>query len=246
MLECDAVRPMDVLAGRVAELGLDLSVNQLDQFQSYYRELTAWNERVNLTAITEYQEVQVKHFLDSLATLLALPAGLAPGTKLIDVGAGAGFPGVPLKLAFPGVHLSLVESTAKKARFLEFLPDVLNLTGVRVLAGRAEQLAHQSELREGFDLVVSRGVAGLPTLLEYSLPFCRLGGRVALLRRGDMDREAAGASRALEELGGRVKDVHPVKVTGLDDGRVVLLLEKVRATPDKYPRRPGMPAKRPL
>ena len=168
-----------------------------DQFQSYYRELTAWNERVNLTAITEYQEVQVKHFLDSLATLLALPAGLAPGTKLIDVGAGAGFPGVPLKLAFPGVHLSLVESTAKKARFLEFLPDVLNLTGVRVLAGRAEQLAHQSELREGFDLVVSRGVAGLPTLLEYSLPFCRLGGRVALLRRGDMDREAAGASRAM-------------------------------------------------
>lgn len=246
MPESIKVRPMDILAGGVAELGLDLSDHQLDQFERYYRELTAWNKRVNLTAITVYRDVQVRHFLDSLTVLLAVPDGLPSGTRIIDIGAGAGFPGVPLKLAFPDIHLTSVESAGKKARFLEHLVDNLALTGVGVLTGRAEQLARRVELREGFDLVVSRGVGGLSALLEYSLPYCRQGGRLALLRGRDVEREIGGASGALEVLGGRTAGIHPVRVAGLDDGRVVLSVEKVHATPEKYPRRPGMPAKRPL
>ena len=242
----DDAPPMALLCGGAAELGLDLNARQVRQFESYYLELAAWNQRVNLTSVTGYEEVQVKHFLDSLSVLQALPAGLPPGARLADVGAGAGFPGLPLKLAFPDIHLSLMESTGKKTRFLAHLVEVLGLSGVEVLIGRAEELAHRSELRESFHLVVSRGVARLPILLEYTLPFCRQGGRAALPRRGEVDREAADASKALDVLGGRVSGIHPVSVTGLDDGRVVLLLEKVGPTPDQYPRRPGIPAKRPL
>lgn len=237
---------MELLRSGAVELGLELDAAQLQQFENYYLELAAWNQRVNLTSVIAYEEVQVKHFLDSLTIMRTLPAGLPPGARLVDIGAGAGFPGLPLKLAFPYIHLSLVESTGKKTRFLEHLVEVLGLDGVEVLTGRAEDLAHRAELRESFHLVVSRGVARLPTLLEYTLPFCSQGGQVALPRRGQVERDAADASQALEALGGRVTGVHPVPVTGLDDGRVVLSLEKVRPTPSQYPRRPGIPAKRPL
>jgi 16S rRNA (guanine527-N7)-methyltransferase len=200
---------------------------------------------VNLTAITGHREVQVKHFLDSFTVLLAYPAGLPSTARLVDVGAGAGFPSLPLKLLYPDLRVSLVESTGKKTQFLEHLIGVLGLSGVEVWKGRAEELAHSPELREGFDLVLSRGVAKLPTLLEYTLPFCRLGGRVALLKRG-VEEEIAGAARALDALGGRLDQTYPVRVTGLTDNRVVVAVDKVRSTPPEYPRRPGMPAKRPL
>ena len=237
--------PMAILARGAIELGVELSPRQLEQFETYYRELADWNQRVNLTAIVEYEEVQVRHFLDSLTVLKALPDGPPTSLRIVDVGAGAGFPGLPLKLAFPEIHLVLVESVGKKARFLEHLVDVLGLSGVEVLAKRAEELAHRAELRESSDLAVSRGVARLATLLEYCLPFCRLGGRTVLLKRG-IEQELVGASHALEALGGHPAGVFPVRVTGLTDGRVVLVVDKVNATPDQYPRRPGMPAKRPL
>ena len=236
---------MNLLDRGASDLGLVLTAPQLEQFQTYYRELADWNQRVNLTAITEYREIQVKHFLDSLSTYLAFPKGPTSCIRLVDVGAGAGFPGLPLKLAFPQIHLILVESVGKKSRFLDHLVSVLGLSGVVVRTGRAEQLAHESELRESCDLAVSRGVAKLSTLLEYTLPFCRVGGRVALLKRG-IDQELAGAAAALKVLGGRLGDIYPVHIPGLDDGRVILTVDKVEPTPDKYPRRPGLPAKRPL
>ena len=227
-------------------MGLALTPRQLDQFETYHRELALWNQRVNLTSVTQYPEVQAKHFVDSLTVCLAFPGGMAPQLRVVDVGAGAGFPGLPLKLAFPDIRLALVESAGKKARFLEHLVASLGLSGVEVHTGRAEELAHRPELRETFDLALSRGVALLPALLEYTLPFCCLGGRAVLLKHGGIEDELAGAARALDLLGGSLEEVHLVRVTSLADNRVVVAVEKVQSTPAKYPRRPGMPAKRPL
>ncbi len=236
---------MEILAAGAGELGLALSPRQLGQFQTYYSELAEWNRRINLTAITGCGEVQVRHFLDSLTALLALPKPPRAGLSLADVGSGGGFPGLPLKLALPEIHLTLIESTGKKARFLERVVDLLGLGGVEVVAERAETAARRGELRESFDATASRGVARLSTLLEYTLPFCRLGGRVVLLRKG-VEEELAGAARALETLGGSLAGVYPVRVSGLADGRVIVAVDKKRSTPEQYPRRPGAPAKRPL
>ena len=237
---------MELLATRVAQLGLVLTPLQLDQFEAYYDELIDWNQRINLTAITEYTDVQVRHFLDSLTVCLAVPGGMIPQLRVVDVGAGAGFPGLPLKLLFPNIHLVLVESVGKKSRFLQRLVATLSLSGVEVYTGRAEQLAHNVRLREKFDLAVTRGVARMPTLLEYTLPFCRLGGQVVALKHGGIEDEVADAARAMAELGGSLGEITPVRVTGLTDNRVVISVSKVAVTPEKYPRRPGMPAKRPL
>ena len=236
---------MELLGQGAAELGVELSTDQLERFETYYLELADWNQRVNLTAITGRHRVQVQHFLDSLTVILAISGGPPSAMRLVDVGTGAGFPGLPLKLAFPWIRLTLVESVGKKARFLEHIVKLLGLSDVEILTGRAEHLAHQANLRESFDLAVSRGVARMSTLLEYTLPFCCVGGRVALLKRG-IEAELAGAVHALETLGGRRGETYPVEVSGLNDGRVVVAVVKVGPTPDQYPRRPGMPAKRPL
>ena len=236
---------MEILAQGAAELGIDLSDCQLSQFRIYYQELAEWNQRVNLTAISGHHQVQVKHFLDSLTVLLALPQVPSRPMRAVDIGTGAGFPGLPLKLALPDIRLTLVESVGKKARFLEHIVEALSLSGVEVYTGRVEEMAHQSDQRESYDLALSRGVARLSTLLEYTLPLCCLGGRVVLLKRG-IEEELAEVPRALEVLGGRLGEIYPVQVNGLADGRVVLVVQKVEATQDAYPRRPGMPAKRPL
>ena len=238
---------MELLARSVPELGLELSDGQLELFEVYYRELADWNQRMNLTSVIDYTEVQVKHFLDSLTLAPALGGGgLAAGTRVVDVGAGAGFPGLPLKLAYPDIHLSLVEATGKKADFLRHLVTALELPDVAVYTGRAEDLAHRPELRAGFDLALARGVAKLPALLEYTLPFTRRGGRVAAWKRGAIERELDAAQRAMQILGGRLERIYPVKAPGLTDNRIVLTVEKIKATPGAYPRRPGMPAKQPL
>ena len=223
----------------------------MEQFETYYRILADWNGRMNLTSVIDYAEVQVKHFLDSLTLLPALGGDLPPGGKVVDVGAGAGFPGLPLKLACPDLMLTLVESTGKKANFLRHLIETLALEGVDVHTGRAEDLARRPELRENFDLALARGLARLPTLLEYCLPFLRPAGPpgiVAAWKHGGdgLKTELASANRALPTLGGRVKTIYPVKAAGLTDNRVVLVIEKVKSTPEAYPRRPGVPAKQPL
>ncbi|MBM3942798.1 MAG: 16S rRNA (guanine(527)-N(7))-methyltransferase RsmG [SAR202 cluster bacterium] len=237
---------MAALARGAAELGLDLTQRQLEQFEVFYRELADWNQRMNLTSIVEYEEVQVKHFLDSLTACLALPGGLPPGTRVIDVGAGAGLPGIPLKLLFPEIHLILVESVGKKTTFMRHLATALGLTEVEVHTARAEELGQQPEFRGNFDLALARGLAKLPALVEYTLPLCRLGGKVIAWKHGGIDQEIASAARALTVLGGKLSPVVPVNITGLMDNRILVVIEKVRPTPAAYPRRPGMPAKQPL
>ncbi|MCH7620775.1 MAG: 16S rRNA (guanine(527)-N(7))-methyltransferase RsmG, partial [Chloroflexi bacterium] len=175
---------MELLAGGALELGIKLTDRQLAQFETYYRELHQWNQRVNLTAITEYSEVQVKHFLDSLTCCLAFPEGLPAARKIVDIGAGAGFPGLPLKLVFPDFQLLLSDSVGKKTAFLRHLLQVLELPDVTVLTARAEQLGRAPETRERFDLVLARGVAKLPALLEYALPLCRIGGKIVAWKHG--------------------------------------------------------------
>ena len=237
---------MELLASGALELGIKLTDRQLAQFETYYRELHQWNQRVNLTAITEYLEVQVKHFLDSLSSCLAFPQGLPPNGKIIDIGAGAGFPGLPLKLVFPDFHLTLSDSVGKKTAFLRHLLQVLELPDVVVLTARAEQLGRAPETRDRFDLVLARGVAKLPALLEYALPLCRIGGQVVAWKHGGIQQELESAQRALQLLGGRWKGIIPVTVTGLTDNRILVLVEKIGPTPAEYPRRPGLPSKQPL
>ena len=237
----------------VRYLGIRLSKGQLEQFELYHRELEDWNRRANLTAITGYEEVQVRHFLDSLTVCLPFRPhdGSAlndlPGVgRMVDVGSGAGFPGLPLKLAFPDIELHLVESVGKKTDFLEYVVARLGLNGVAVHQGRAETLARLPELRETFDLALVRGVARVSLLLEYTLPFCRIGGSTVAHKHGGLEDELVQANRALSELGGRLAGVYPITLEGLTDNRVVVAFEKTAPTPDRYPRRVGIPAKRPL
>ncbi len=244
---------MQLLAEGAKSLGIQLSKGQLDQFELYYRELAEWNGRSNLTSLIGYEEVQVRHFLDSLTVCLPYggQAGLGvcalPGVnRVVDIGAGAGFPGLPLKLAFPSVELHLIESVGKKTAFLDHLVGSLGLAGVNIHTGRAEALARLPELRESFDLALVRGVARLSLLLEYALPFCRVGGHTVAHKHGGLDAELTEAEFALSELGGRTTGVFPVTLEGLTDDRVVVQFEKAAPTPERYPRRVGIPAKRPL
>jgi len=241
-------------------LGLTLSLAHLDAFESYHRELASWNLRFNLTTITRYEEVQCKHFLDSLTCLLALPQdsraqGIpnsmplqrsARALRCLDVGSGAGFPGVPLKIMLPRAKMTLIEATGKKVSFLRHLVKVLELDDVEVIHGRAEEIAHRPEHREGYDFVVARAVASLPVLAEYCLPFCRLGGRMVAQKGDGVEEETRLARRALEILGGVLVEVKPVSLPGLPLGRRLVVVDKRSKGGDAYPRRSGVPAKRPL
>ena len=237
---------MQLLERGARALGLRLTPPQIDKFDTYFRELASWNRRTNLTAIVEPRDVQIKHFLDSLTVCMVLPEATRARGRLLDVGSGGGFPGLPLKLVFPGLSVALLDSVGKKTGFLNHLVERLDLQGVEVLTGRAEDLALSPDLREGFDLVVSRGVANMRVLMEITLPFCRVGGSVVTLKKGDLDREVVASLHAMEVLGGRVREMRGVDVEELRDGRVLVVVDKVKPTPAKYPRRPGLPAKHPL
>ncbi len=237
---------MEKLVSGARRLGLRLTHQQLEQFQLYYQELIEWNRRLNLTAITDYEAVQVKHFLDALTVVLAVKSPSGRGIRLIDVGTGAGIPGIPLKIVMPDIHLVLLDATKKKATFLEHIVNKLDLKGVEIVVGRAEEVAHQPEYRQRFDLVLSRAVANLTTLVELTLPFCAAGGRFIAQKKGDIGDEVQAAQRAIEVLGGVLREVKNIDLPEFDDERWLVVIDKVRETPPPYPRRPGIPAKRPL
>ncbi|SVA15126.1 uncharacterized protein METZ01_LOCUS67980 [marine metagenome] len=237
---------MGLLKTGASQLGVALSDEQLEQFEVYFHELADWNKRANLTAIIEYKAVQVKHFLDSLTVCLTAREYLAGPVRVMDVGAGAGLPGLALKLAFPEMELALVESVGKKTAFLEHLVATLGLEEVSVHTGRAEDLAREEGLRDAFDLVVVRALAKLPLLLEFSLPFCKTGGRLVALKHGGDWSEQGSAANALKELGGHIERVSTVLLEGLTDNRIVISVEKTKPTPERYPRGVGIPGKRPL
>jgi 16S rRNA (guanine527-N7)-methyltransferase len=238
---------METLYSGASRLGLQLNPGQLQQFETYYHELIDWNKRINLTAITGYEDVQINHFLDSLTVVLAWqPSACEPRPEVIDVGTGGGLPGMPLKIVFPQIRLVLLEATAKKATFLHYLIGQLKLEDVEIVVGRAEELAHNVQYREGFNLVLSRAVAPLPTLAELTLPFCAIDGSVVVHKKGDIIEELRKASRAIDTCGGKLREVKAVDLPEFPDERQLVVIDKVSATPEQYPRRPGIPKKRPI
>lgn len=233
-----------ILDEGAAELGFSLSNDQLASFGRYQELLISWNRRLNLTTVDDAAGIQKRHFLDSLTC--ATVTGDLNGQRLVDVGSGAGFPGLPLKILFDSLELTLIESVAKKARFLEAVVESLGLSGVQVLAERAEAIAHQPQHRQGYDWAVARAVASLPVLLEYLLPFCRLGGRALAQKGGGVAHEVKKAQNALKVLGGGPASLHPVVLPGVLDQGYLVVVEKIAPTPVDYPRSSGRPAKRPL
>ena len=238
---------MEILKAGAERLGLQLSMKQLERFHIYWEELVEWNRRVNLTGITDYQEVQTKHFLDSLTVCLVWPPPRANTVlRIIDIGSGAGIPGLPLKILFPEIRLVLLEATEKKAAFLRHISDRLVLADVEVLSGRAEDAARQGQYRESFDIVVSRAVAPLVTLVELALPFCVIGGSFIAQKKGGLVSEINQAERAISRLGGRLREVKSVDLEEFSDERQLVVIDKELSTPELYPRRSGIPSKRPL
>ena len=243
-----------------ARLGVSLNAEQIRLFERYYLAMVEWNDRMNLTRVTEWEMAQRRHFLDSLSVCGAPAEGvfeaIREDARFVDVGSGAGLPGIPLKIAFPGMTGALVETTGRKANFLREMVKVLSLDGLEVKRGRAEDLARLPEMRERFDVALARAVAPMPALAELTLPFCRVGGRAVVHKTLDAADEIESARCAIETMGGEIRGVARSSgelaepgPDGPDDSesrRTLLVIEKVAPTPARYPRRAGIPAKRPI
>ena len=238
-----STRDLERFVFGVRQLGLELNEQELEQFLRYREELLEWNTRINLTAITDPAEVLLKHFLDSLSLLLVYDR---PAARLLDIGAGAGFPGLPLKIVRPQWQVLLLEATGKKVTFMRHMIEALQLRDVVALHGRAEELGRDAGYRASFDVVTARAVASLPILLEYAAPFCRVGGQLILPRKGDLVEELAQAKWAAGRVGAVLKDDVPVTLAGLGDGRRLLVWEQVKECPAQFPRSGAVIAKRPL
>lgn len=234
----------DAFQKDLKDFGILLSEGQLWQFLRYYEMLVEWNERMNLTAITEYGDVLKKHFVDSLSLVKA--CDLDSAVSLIDVGTGAGFPGLALKIAFPHLQVTLLDSLGKRVRFLDAVIEELKLTGVKGIHGRAEESARPGKLRESFDLCVSRAVANLSTLSEYCIPFVKKGGLFIAYKSEQAAPEIDRAKKALEALGGKMEERIEFHLPGSDIYRSLFVIKKAERTPAKYPRKAGMPSKEPL
>ncbi len=225
-------------------LGIRLSASQLAALTSYEAELVEWNSRFNLTAIDTPENIRIKHFLDSLTCLLVMKD--RPMERIIDIGTGAGFPGLPIKIVYPSVALTLVDSVGKKVDFCRHIAQKLGLENVDIIQRRAEELGQLPEHREQYDWAVARAVAVLPVLVEYMLPLVRVEGGMIAMKGESAPAEAHSADNALRLLGGRLKQLVPVTLPGVADERYLVVVDKVVATPLQYPRRVGIPAKRPL
>ena len=224
------------------EAGFDLTDHQASLLLLYYERLVETNKVMNLTAVTEFDEVVRKHFADSLSLIKYMP--LTSGTRMIDVGTGAGFPGLPLAIVCPDVRVTLMDSLNKRIRFLEGLIDEMKLENVTAVHARAEELAFDQAYRESFDLAVSRAVANMSTLLEYTLPFVKKGGRFAAYKSLKGEDELEAAKKALYLLGGKTDKVETFDLFGME--RSLIIIKKTAVTPRTYPRKAGTPAKKPL
>lgn len=224
------------------EFQIEVSKEQIDQFIRYYELLVETNKIMNLTAITEFDEVIEKHFLDSLS--ICKIQKLNQSIKIIDIGTGAGFPGIPIKIIFPEVHMVLIDSLNKRIRFLDEIISALHLKNVEAVHGRAEAMGRMKDYREQFDLCVSRAVANLSSLSEYCLPFVKEGGKFISYKSGDIDEEAEQAKKAISVLGGQMQEIHKFELYG--QKRSFVIIEKEKKTPKAYPRKAGKPTKSPL
>lgn len=226
------------------KLDITLSDKQIEQFMKYYELLVEWNSFMNLTAITDFDEVCKKHFVDSVSLIKAMD--LSKEISVIDIGTGAGFPGIPLKIVFPNLKMTLLDSLNKRIKFLDTVIEELALANISTLHGRAEDFAKPGKLRETYDLCVSRAVANLSTLSEYCLPYVKVGGFFISYKSEKIDEESEAAKKAISILGGKVKDQVAFTLPDSDIYRNLYMIEKVKETNKKYPRKAGLPSKEPL
>lgn len=222
----------------------DLTQEELDKFQLFKEELLYWNERINLTTITDDREIAIKHFLDSLSPLKE--EGCLIEGRVIDIGTGAGFPGIPLKIMMPALEVTLLDSLKKRLNFLDGVIEKLALENIRTLHGRAEDYGNAPEHREAYDYAVSRAVARMPVLLEYALPFVKVGGYFICQKGPGITEELEVSKKALEVLGGEVSRIEEVELPFVERGHHVVMIKKTQKTPKKYPRQAGKPGKSPL
>ena len=224
--------------------GIHLTGRQVGALMTFECELLAWNEKFNLTAIRDLEGIRTKHFLDSFSCVLAWKE--FPPRRLIDIGTGAGFPGIPLKILYPSMRLTLVESVGKKANFCRHMVETLNLEATEVVTARGEDVGQMPTHRETYDWAVARAVANLPVLAEYLLPLVHVGGAMLAQKGQSGSAETHRAEKALKILGGRTRQLLPVTLPGVADERFLVVVDKVAATPPQYPRKAGIPAKKPL
>ena len=236
---------MKELAQQVRTLmGIQLSSRQLRALELYERELLHWNEHINLTAIREPEQIRIKHFLDSLTCLMVMRE--APPARIVDVGTGAGFPGLPLKIIYPAMQLTLVESVGKKAEFCRHVIQKLGLEGVQVIQERVEVLGHLPEHRQQYDWALARAVAVMNVLVEYLLPLVRVGGAALAMKGESAPAEMHVAEHATRLLGGHLRKLIPITLPGVVEDRFLVVIDKVAATPHTYPRRVGVPSRHPI
>ena len=228
-----------------SQFGIVLNDHQMEQFYQYYELLIQWNTMINLTAITELREVVTKHFVDSLSLIRVIPEITQESYSLIDVGTGAGFPGIPLKIAFPNLRVTLLDSLNKRVKFLNETIGHLGLEDICAVHGRAEDFGREDVSRETFDLCVSRAVANLCTLSEYCMPLVKLGGYFVPYKSGKLEEELITGKKAVKLLGGEIEDTVPFQLPNADE-RILVKIKKKEKTSKKYPRKAGVPAKEPL
>lgn len=233
-----------LLEVKLQELNIQINEIQKKQFDTFYSMLVEWNKVMNLTGITEYEEVIEKHFVDSLSIVNIFE--LPEVNTVIDVGTGAGFPGIPLKIAFPHLKITLLDSLNKRINFLDSVIDELKLDDIYTIHGRAEDFAKKDDYRERYDLCVSRAVANLSTLSEYCLPYIHVGGIFISYKSGDVDDEVLESKKAISILGGKLDNVVKFQLPGTDINRSFIKIEKIKNTGKKYPRKAGLPSKEPL